>query len=182
MPKSEEAVLSTLLHFRSALYIFMALDAICFIVILILIVLLLSKLLCCDGKKNYDNIVMNWDFHNFGTEKKLPCKFTFACIVSLIVYLAAYASEFLYFFFIARENIPSQLFITKNAMHSIEDYLKHHPQFNFSIAFLDFVTYILLITSKFLLFVIFIGICICPVVYDNTNIQYILYLYTIYTN
>mmetsp|Transcript_27823 Transcript_27823/g.24615 ORF Transcript_27823/g.24615 Transcript_27823/m.24615 type:complete len:374 (-) Transcript_27823:210-1331(-) len=158
MPKPDEGVLDTLLNAEEVLYAFMALDAICFLVIFIVLCVLLFKLAFRNGKENFDNIVINWDFNEEPIESKLPGKFSFACVISLIVYLAIYGLEFLYFFiFLNVENIPSQLKGTATTIDMIEGWLKDNQGFISSVALIDLCTYLLFIITKFLLFVIFIG-------------------------
>ena len=158
MPKSDASVFDALVQAEAVIYTFMAVDAICFLVIFIIFCILLFKLIFKNGKENFDNIVINWDFNEEPRESKLPCKFSFACVVSLIVYLLIYGSEFLYFFFFLNiDNIPPELMETKRTLEKIEAWLHENEGFGSSVALIDLFTYLLFILSKFLLFVIFIG-------------------------
>ena len=158
MPKSDASVLDALVQAEGVIYAFMAVDGVCFLVIFIILCVLLFKLAFRNGKENFDNIVINWDFNEEPTESKLPCKFSFACVISLIVYLLLYGTEFMYFFFFLNlENVPSELMETKKTLEQIESWLHEHEAFGSSVALIDLFTYLLFILTKFLLFVIFIG-------------------------
>lgn len=157
MPKSDEAFVSTYLSCKAVIYSWMVLDAICFITISAILIILIYKLLYRNGKEQFDNIVINWDFNDEPIESKLPRKFSTACILCLLVYIGIYGAEFLYFYFLTTENIPPALNPTKHTIHVLELWLSDNPQFGTSIAMIDLFTYILFIITKLLLFVIFIG-------------------------
>eukprot|EP01084_Bolivina_argentea_P089524 161533_1 len=157
MPKSDEAVINALLEAQELIFSFIVLDGICFLSILIILIILAFRLFFRNGPEHFDNIVMNWDFNEEPKETKLPRKFSVACVLCLIVYIFIYGLEFIYFFFIAQENIPTELTSTQNTINSIEGWLKQNQEFGTSVALIDLMHYILFIITKFLLFVIFIG-------------------------
>ena len=153
MPKSDDNVLELLVKAKGVIYSFMALDALCFLVIFIVLCALLFKLTFRNGKENFDNIVMNWDFNEEPTESKLPCKFSFACVISLIVYLAIYGVEFLYFAsYSVLDDLPTEITDDKQSIEAIEKWLRAHEKFGANVALLDLCTYLLFIITKFLLF------------------------------
>ena len=177
MPKSDEAVLKTLINNEDIIFAFMGLDALCFLIIFIILCILMFKLLFRNGKENFDNIVINWDFNDEPIESKLPKKFSFACVVSLVAYLIIYGLEFLYFLqFTEINDLPSDLTSsTKDGVNAIEDWLQDKgSNFGKSVAMLDLLTYIIFIITKFLLFVIFIGMFF--ILFTITNTIYI-YIY-----